>query len=59
MLVVTRKPKEIIRINDNIVVEVLIISNGSVKIGIQAPKDVPVMRGELKGPCRKTRKDSE
>ncbi len=59
MLVVTRRPRQIVRINENIVVEVLIIKDGSVKLGIVAPKDIPVMRGELKGPCRKTRLENK
>lgn len=59
MLVVTRRPKQTIKINDNIVVEVLIIKDGSVKLGIVAPKDIPVMRGELKGPCRKIKLENK
>lgn len=53
MLVLSRRPKEIIKIADNIVVEVLVINDGEVKLGIVAPRNVAVMRGELKGPCKK------
>jgi carbon storage regulator len=55
MLVVTRRESEIIRIDKDIVVEVLVINGDKVKIGIKAPKSVSVMRGELDstGPCRK------
>lgn len=47
MLVLTRKAEETIRINDNIVIKVIRTGKGSVKIGIEAPADVRVMRGEL------------
>ena len=47
MLVLTRKPAEIIRIGDDIVIKVIKTSRGTVKLGIEAPNDVRVMRGEL------------
>ena len=47
MLVLTRKTDETIRIGENIVVKVIRTGKGSVKIGIEAPSDVRVMRGEL------------
>ena len=47
MLVLTRKPAEMIRIGDDIVIKVIKTSKGSVKIGIEAPDDVRVLRGEL------------
>jgi carbon storage regulator len=53
MLVLSRRPREIIKIADNIVVEVLVINNNEVKLGIVAPRDIAVMRGELRGPCKK------
>ena len=47
MLVLTRKAEETIRIGDDIVVKVIRTGNGSVKIGIEAPVSIRVMRGEL------------
>jgi len=47
MLVLTRKPAEIIRIGEDIVVKVIKTGRGTVKIGIEAPSHVRVMRGEL------------
>ncbi|MFN8709821.1 MAG: carbon storage regulator [Planctomyces sp.] len=47
MLVLTRKAGETIRISENIVIKVIRTGKGAVKIGIEAPSDVRVMRGEL------------
>lgn len=47
MLVLTRKTAETIQIGDNIVVKVIRTGKGTVKIGIEAPNDVRVIRGEL------------
>ena len=47
MLVLTRKKSQLIQIGDNIVIKIIRTSPGSVKIGIDAPNDVRVMRGEL------------
>ncbi|MFT8313953.1 MAG: carbon storage regulator CsrA [Clostridium sp.] len=47
MLVITRKKDESIRIGDNIEVKIIKIDDGSVKIAIDAPKEVVILRGEL------------
>ncbi len=47
MLVLSRKLNEQIRINDRITLTVLRIQGKSVRIGIEAPKDVHIVRGEL------------
>jgi carbon storage regulator len=47
MLVLTRKSGERIHIGDSIVVTVLAIQSGRVRIGIEAPSDVPIARHEL------------
>ena len=47
MLVLSRKQKQQIRIGDEVVITVLQIKGGSVRIGIEAPREVHVMRGEL------------
>lgn len=48
MLVVTRKQDESLTISDDIEVTILEISKDKVKIGISAPKDVKIIRSELK-----------
>ena len=47
MLVLTRRKGESIILSDNIEVRVLGISRNQVKIGIQAPRSVPVYRKEI------------
>jgi carbon storage regulator len=47
MLVLTRKPAETIHIGEGIVIKVIKTGKGTVKIGIEAPAHVRVMRGEL------------
>lgn len=47
MLVVTRKVGQRILIGENIAVTVLKVSGGGVRIGIDAPAEMPVMREEL------------
>jgi len=47
MLVLTRKLDESIRISDNITITVLRIKGNTVRIGIEAPRDVRVARSEL------------
>lgn len=47
MLVLSRKKNERIVINDNIVVMVIDIRGDKVRLGIEAPKDVPVHRREV------------
>ena len=49
MLVLTRKRTEMINIGNDIVITVIHTSRGSVKLGIQAPSDVRVLRAELDG----------
>ena len=48
MLVLSRKAGERIWIGDDISVTVVRISGGGVRIGIEAPKEMPVVREELK-----------
>jgi carbon storage regulator len=47
MLVLSRKPGESIHIGDNIVLTVVALKSNQVRIGIQAPEDVRVLRQEL------------
>ena len=54
MLVLSRKLGEKIVIGDNIVVTVVKIDRNQIRIGIEAPHDVPVYREEI-APQRTTR----
>ncbi len=47
MLVLTRKVDESIMIGDAIELKVLGVDGNSVKLGIQAPREVPVHRKEI------------
>jgi carbon storage regulator len=47
MLIIRRREGEKILIGENIELEVLSVSGGRVKIGIDAPADVPILRKEL------------
>lgn len=53
MLVLTRKVEEQIKIGDNITVKVLDVDGGSVRIGIDAPKDIVILRMEVFEQVRK------
>ena len=47
MLVLTRKPNQSIMIGDDIEVSVLSVVGDKVRIGIQAPQEIPVFRTEI------------
>jgi carbon storage regulator len=47
MLVLTRKSNQSIMIGDDVEVSVLSVMGEKVRIGIQAPQDVPVFRTEI------------
>jgi carbon storage regulator CsrA len=47
MLVLTRKYQEKIRIGENITITVLRTKGKAVRLGIEAPSDINVIRGEL------------
>jgi carbon storage regulator CsrA len=47
MLVLTRKTQEKIQIGDNITITIVRVKGQSVRVGIEAPQDVRVIRGEL------------
>ena len=48
MLVLSRKPKESIVIDGQITVTVLQVNGKNVRLGIEAPKEVPIRRKELR-----------
>lgn len=47
MLVLTRRTNESLVINDTIIVTILGVEGDKVKIGIVAPKEIPILRQEL------------
>lgn len=47
MLILTRKRDGVIQIGEDVVVRVMRTGKGSVKIGIEAPPHVKILRGEL------------
>lgn len=49
MLVIGRKPGEYVMIGDNIRVEVVKSKDGDLRLAIDAPKDVKIVRGEIFG----------
>lgn len=59
MLVLSRKTDEQIIINDNIVVTVVEVRGDKVRLGIDAPKDVPVHREEIYKAIKKQAEDAK
>jgi len=47
MLILRRRPGETLLIGDNVTVRVLESSEGSVRLAIDAPREVKILRGEL------------
>ncbi len=47
MLVLTRKTQERIQIGDDVVITVVRIKGNTVRVGIEAPREIRVVRGEL------------
>jgi carbon storage regulator len=47
MLVITRKPGDRIRLGDDITVTVLDVVGSTVRLGIDAPAEIPVYRHEV------------
>jgi carbon storage regulator len=47
MLIISRRAGESIRIGNDVEVEVLETGSGRVKLGIKAPRAVPVLRNEV------------
>jgi carbon storage regulator CsrA len=54
MLVLARKASEAIRIGDDITVKVIAIRGGQVKIGIEAPSGIRIIRIDARPPTRGT-----
>jgi carbon storage regulator len=58
MLIITRKKGESLMIGDDIEITISKIEDGSVKIGIQAPKEVSILRKELLEEIKKENKSA-
>lgn len=58
MLIITRKKGESIMIGDDIEITISKIDDGSVKIGIEAPKNVNILRKELYEEVEKENKEA-
>ena len=58
MLIITRKKGESLMIGDDIEITISKIEDGSVKIGINAPKNVTILRKELYEEVEKENKEA-
>lgn len=58
MLALSRKKNEALIINNNIEITVLEIKGEQVKLGISAPKDVPVYRQEVYAQIQEANKEA-
>jgi carbon storage regulator len=47
VLIITRRPGERIMVGDEVTVEIMEIVGNSVRVGISAPRSVPVYREEI------------
>lgn len=58
MLVLTRKVKETVIIDGKIKITVVAVDGDKVKLAIEAPKDIPVLRQELYEAVEKENRES-
>ena len=58
MLVLSRKPGETIRIGEDIEVSVMEVKGDTVRIGITAPRSIPIFRQELLAEVARTNIES-
>ncbi|MFZ5831886.1 MAG: carbon storage regulator CsrA [Planctomycetota bacterium] len=59
MLVLSRKVGERILIGDNIAVTVVRVAQGIVRIGVEAPAEMPIVREELKDQMQAKGRDEQ
>ena len=50
MLVLTRRTGETVHISTDITITVLEVNGNKIRIGVDAPRQVPILRGELGRP---------
>ncbi len=58
MLVLSRKVGEKILIGDDVTVTVVRVAQGIVRIGIEAPQKMPIVREEIKGQLKASGQDN-
>lgn len=58
MLIITRKKGQSFMIGDDIEITISKLEDGSVKLGIEAPKDVTILRKELYEEIKKENKEA-
>ena len=58
MLILSRKLDEAIWIGDNVKIKIMGIEKGTVKIGIEAPSDITILRQELKDAVAKVNQEA-
>ena len=58
MLILQRKRNESLSINNNVTISVMEIGTDWVKLAIDAPKEIPVLRSELKEAADENKKAS-
>lgn len=58
MLILTRKLNEEINIDGEITIKIISISDNQVKLGIEAPKDVQIIRKEVLDRVKESTKDA-
>lgn len=58
MLVLSRKKNESIVIDDRIVITVVEVRGDKVRLGIEAPRDVPIHRSEVYEAIQRVNKES-
>ena len=59
MLILSRKEDESIMIGDNITIKVVSVDKGVVKLGIEAPTDISILRSELIRAVEESNKEAE
>ena len=58
MLCLSRKIDDEIRINDDVTIKILEISGGRVRLGLTAPKETRIFRGEIYDAMQSETQDS-
>ncbi len=57
-MILARKSNESIHIGDDIIITVLSVDGGTVKLGVEAPKEVKLLRGEVYERISKTNQEA-